>query len=57
MRFEKVRETCVGFAAGAALALAGAGSATAADSEDPIIIATHNWSSQIVMTHVVQQIF
>ena len=29
----------------------------AADSEDPIIIPTHNWSSQIVMSHVVGQIF
>ncbi len=57
MRIAKLRETCVGLAAGAALALAGGGSATAADSEDPIVIATHNWSSQIVMTHVVQQIF
>lgn len=29
----------------------------AADSSDPIIIPTHNWSSQIVMSHVVGQIF
>lgn len=31
--------------------------ANAADSSDPIIIATHNWSSQIVMSHVVGQMF
>lgn len=29
----------------------------AADSSDPIIIPTHNWSSQIVMSHVVGKIF
>lgn len=29
----------------------------AEDSSDPIIIPTHNWSSQIVMSHVVGQIF
>lgn len=29
----------------------------AADSEDPIIIPTHNWSSQVVMSHVVGQLF
>lgn len=31
--------------------------AFAADSSDPIIIPTHNWSSQIVMSHAVGQIF
>ena len=31
--------------------------ATAQDSSDPIVIATHNWSSQIVMTYVVGQIY
>ena len=41
------------FAASAGLG----GQASAEDSDDPIIIATHNWSSQIVMTHVVKQIF
>lgn len=40
-----------------ALALAGAGTALAEDSKDPIIIPIHNWSSQIVMSHVVGQIF
>lgn len=29
----------------------------AEDSSDPIIIPTHNWSSQIVMSHVVGQMF
>lgn len=31
--------------------------AAAADSSDPIVIPTHNWSSQIVMSHVVGQMF
>ena len=31
--------------------------ASAADSSDPIIIPTHNWNSQIVMSHVVGQMF
>ena len=31
--------------------------ALAEDSSDPIIIPIHNWSSQIVMSHVVGQIF
>ncbi|MEO0922231.1 MAG: glycine/betaine ABC transporter substrate-binding protein, partial [Pseudomonadota bacterium] len=41
-------------AAVAALASATAGFA-ADDSSDPIIIPIHNWSSQIVMSHVVGQ--
>ncbi|MFD2740297.1 ABC transporter substrate-binding protein [Sulfitobacter aestuarii] len=35
----------------------GATAGFAEDSSDPIIIPTHNWSSQIVMSHVVGQIF
>ena len=31
--------------------------ATAGDSSDPIVIPIHNWSSQIVMSHAVGQIF
>ena len=31
--------------------------AFATDSDDPIVIPIHNWSSQIVMSHVVGQIF
>ena len=31
--------------------------ATAEDSSDPIVIPIHNWSSQIVMSHAVGQIF
>lgn len=42
---------------GAFLASALAMPAFAADSSDPIIIPTHNWSSQIVMSHVVGGIF
>lgn len=42
----------------AAALLAGMASASfAEDSSDPIIIPIHNWSSQIVMSHVVGQIF
>jgi len=40
----------------AALAVV-AGGAFADDSSDPIVIPIHNWSSQIVMSHVVGQIF
>lgn len=43
-------------AAGAAL-LSASTLAVAEDSRDPIIIPTHNWSSQIVMSHVVGDIF
>jgi glycine betaine/proline transport system substrate-binding protein len=43
-------------AACAALLLAFAQPGFAADSSDPIVIPTHNWSSQIVMSHVVGQI-
>lgn len=32
-------------------------SALAEDSSDPIVIPIHNWSSQIVMSNVVGQIF
>ena len=42
-------------AAGIALALAGP--AAAQDSSDPIVIPVHNWNSQIVMSHVVGNIF
>ena len=31
--------------------------ASAKDSSDPIVIPIHNWSSQIVMSHAVGQIF
>lgn len=42
---------------GGAAVLAVAATGALADSEDPIIIPIHNWSSQIVMSHVVGQIF
>lgn len=42
-----------GLAAVLAAALAAPG--LAQDSEDPIVIPTHNWSSQIVMSHIVGQ--
>ncbi|MEM7685061.1 MAG: ABC transporter substrate-binding protein [Pseudomonadota bacterium] len=41
----------------ALLASAIAAPAMAADSDDPITIPLHNWSSQIVMSHAVGQIF
>ncbi len=41
----------------AVLALSSATVSFAEDSSDPIVIPTHNWSSQIVMSHVVGQIF
>ncbi|WP_297778012.1 ABC transporter substrate-binding protein [uncultured Roseovarius sp.] len=43
--------------AGGVAALAMAATGALADSEDPIVIPIHNWSSQIVMSHVVGQIF
>ncbi|WP_297771578.1 ABC transporter substrate-binding protein [uncultured Roseovarius sp.] len=42
---------------GGVAAAAMAANGALADSQDPIIIPTHNWSSQIVMSHVVGQIF
>ncbi len=41
----------------AALVLAGLGVAHAEDSSDPIIIPIHNWSSQIVVSNVVGQMY
>ena len=40
-----------------AIAFAGMGGALAENSKDPIIIPVHNWSSQIVMSHIVGQMF
>lgn len=40
-----------------ALTLASVSATYAEDSSDPIVIPIHNWSSQIVMSHVVGQIF
>lgn len=42
---------------GGVAALAMAATGALADSDDPIVIPVHNWSSQIVMSHVVGQIF
>ena len=41
----------------ALISLSLATTASAQDSQDPIIIPFHNWSSQIVMSHTVGQIF
>jgi glycine betaine/proline transport system substrate-binding protein len=41
----------------ASIMLASTNTSHAADSGDPIVIPIHNWSSQIVMSHVVGQIF
>ncbi len=43
--------------AAAALCFAGSGTTLAMDSKDPIKIPVHNWSSQIVMSHVVGDLF
>lgn len=55
MRLSNLKKTALAAVAAGALALSAP--AHASDSEDPIIIATDNWSSQIVMTHVVKQMF
>ncbi len=44
-------------AAAAIAALTCSAPALAQESTDPIVIPTHNWSSQVVMSHVVGQIF
>ena len=49
----KLRSITCAAAISAAYATAG----FAADSSDPIVIPIHNWSSQIVMSHAVGQIF
>ena len=50
-----VKKTFAALAVSAAVCTANF--AYAEDSSDPIVIPTHNWSSQIVMSHVVGQIF
>ena len=52
------RRWAIALVAGAAIGLAGAvsGVAQAADSDDPIKIPIHNWSSQIVGAHVLGKI-
>ena len=51
----KFRNTLIAGAAGIALSLTGI--AKAADSTKPIVIPIHNWSSQVVMAHVIGGIF
>lgn len=51
-----MRKQFISVVGATALAFSALAPATA-DSTDPIIIPTHNWSSQIVMSHVVGQIF
>jgi len=46
----RVTQTVAAIAVGSMMSASGA--AFAEDSSDPIIIPTHNWSSQIVMSHV-----
>ena len=41
----------------AAITFGAAGAVQAEDSSDPIVIPIHNWSSQIVMSNVVGQLF
>ena len=45
------------FAAVAISVIGFAGSVNAADSKKPIVIPVHNWSSQVVMAHVIGGIF
>ncbi len=47
----------VKFVSIAALLAVSVSSARAEDSSDPIVIPIHNWSSQIVMSHVIGKIF
>jgi len=51
----KFRNILIASAAGIALSLTGV--AKAADSTKPIVIPIHNWSSQVVMAHVIGGIF
>ena len=51
-----VRRSLGAIVAGIMLAFS-AGTISAADSSAPIIIPTHNWSSQVVMAHVIGGIF
>ena len=50
------KKTAIAVGLVAVLAI-GAGSINAADSKRPIIIPTHNWSSQVVMAYVIGGIF
>ena len=54
----KTRRLAIALVAGAAIGLSGAvsGVAEAADSDDPIKIPIHNWSSQIVGAHVLGKV-
>ena len=45
------------FVALVAVSVFGTAGALAQESDDPIIIPTHNWNSQIVMSHVVGKLF
>ena len=56
----KSKSVCSRQILGGAIAVLLIGSATtvyAEDSSEPIVIPIHNWSSQIVMSNVVGQIF
>jgi len=51
-----IKRTIGAIVAGTILAFS-AGTISAADSSAPIVIPTHNWSSQVVMAHVIGGIF
>ena len=51
-----IKRTVGAIVAGIMLAFS-AGSISAADSSSPIVIPTHNWSSQVVMAYVIGGIF
>ena len=52
MNFRKLRNKMMAGAFAIAL-IATTGQAIAADSSKPIVIPTHNWSSQVVMAYVI----
>ena len=51
-----IKRTVGAIVAGIMLAFS-AGTISAADSSAPIVIPTHNWSSQVVMAYVIGGIF
>ncbi len=56
MNFRKLRTTMMAGVFSKAL-VAVTGQAMAKDSSKPIVIPTHNWSSQVVMAYVIGGIF
>ena len=57
MNFTKLKSKMIAGSFAVALATTTMGSAIAKDSSKPIVIPTHNWSSQVVMAYVIGGIF